>query len=332
MKNTQISLEYEHRLWENGIHLVAGIDEAGRGPFAGPVVAAAVVFDEQSETLEGINDSKKLTPKKREKLYDVILQNAKAIGIGIVEPEEIDRINILQATYKAMRQAVGRLKLKPGHLLIDGRPIPDRIYPSTAIIGGDGKCYSIAAASIIAKVYRDKLMTELDSVFPHYGFAKHKGYGTEAHRKAIAKFGPCPIHRKSFSGVKEFVVEPEQMRDTKQVGKYGEDLAAYYLHRQGFKIVARNVHIGAYGELDIIAQKGEDLCFVEVKTERHSGGYGPPETWVDERKMKQLTLIADGWLSQRPELDLNCRFDVIGVTIRGNEHKITHLPDAFRPE
>lgn len=324
------NLEYEQHLWQTGIKNIAGIDEAGRGPLAGPVVAAAVIFDEHSGIIEGINDSKRLTPKKREALYDVIMENAKSVGVGIVDSEEIDRINILQATYKAMRKSVGRLNVKPDHLLIDGKPIPDKIYPSTAIVGGDTKCYSIAAASIIAKVYRDRLMRELDTVFPHYGFAKHKGYGTKQHRNAIEKYGPCPIHRKSFAGVKEYVIDIEKTENARAIGKYGEDIAAFYLYQNGFRIIERNFHLGALGELDIIAQKGEDLCFVEVKTERRRG-YGPPESWVEEPKMKQLALVADGWLSQCPELDLNCRFDVIGVTLRNGSVKIVHLKDAFRP-
>ncbi|MCK4446388.1 MAG: ribonuclease HII, partial [Candidatus Marinimicrobia bacterium] len=194
MSSNKVSLKFEQKLWNQGKTTVAGIDEAGRGPLAGPVIAAAVVF-EKGEIIEGINDSKRLSPKKRELLYDKIMKKAKAVSIGQVESQEIDRINILNATHKAMRQAVGRLKLKVEHLLVDGRPIPDKIYPQTAIVGGDRSCYSIAAASIIAKVNRDRLMVEYDSVFPGYGFARHKGYGTKKHREAIIKLKPCPIHR-----------------------------------------------------------------------------------------------------------------------------------------
>lgn len=324
-----VNTDYEQRFWQKGIRNIAGIDEAGRGPLAGPVVAAAVVFDQDAELIEGINDSKTVTERRREILFDRIQANAKAIGIGIVDSTEIDRINILKATHKAMRQAIGRLKLKIDHILVDGRGLPDRIYSQTAIVHGDRICYSISAASIIAKVYRDRIMREMDSVFPGYGFAKHKGYGTRQHREAIQKLKPCPIHRRSFGGVKEHVVDLEKTTNTRLLGKYGEDLAAYYLYGKGFQIIQRNFHAGVFGEIDIIARKDGILCFIEVKTQRRKV-YGPPEEWVDERKMEQLGMIADAWLSQRPELDLTCRFDVIGVSLQSHGYRINHLEDAFR--
>jgi len=325
----KVHTEYESNLWQSGKLNIAGIDEAGRGPLAGPVVAAAVVFDPSTELIDGITDSKKITEKRREKLYELIQQQAKAIGIGIVEPTEIDRINILQATHKAMRQAIGRLKIKVDHILVDGRGLPGKIYPQTAIIGGDRICYSISAASIIAKVYRDRIMRDMDTVFPGYGFAKHKGYGTQQHRDAIKKLKPCPIHRRSFAGVSEYVFDLDKIKNSRLIGKYGEDLAAHYLFKKGFQIVQRNFHAGVYGEIDIITKKDNLLCFVEVKTQRRNV-YGTPESWVDERKMEQLGMIADAYLSQHPELDLNCRFDVIGITIRSKRHHINHLEDAFR--
>ena len=324
-----VHIEYENKLWQAGKQNIAGIDEAGRGPLAGPVVAAAVVFDPDTELIDGVTDSKKITEKRREKLYDLIEQKAKAIGIGIVECDEVDKINILQATHKSMRMAIGRLKLKVDHILVDGRGIPDKIYPQTAIVGGDRICYSISAASIIAKVYRDRIMREMDTVFPGYGFANHKGYGTQQHLDAIIKLKPCPIHRKSFAGVREHVFDLVKLKNSRLLGKYGEDLAAYYLYKKGFQIVQRNFHAGVYGEIDIITKKDDLLCFVEVKTQRRNI-YGPPESWVDERKMEQLGLIADAYLSQHPELELNCRFDVVGVTLQPKGYHINHLEDAFR--
>ena len=313
MKTSGPSLDYEKKLWNEGKTLVAGIDEAGRGPLAGPVVAAAVIFD-SGINIEGINDSKKLSPKRRETLYNEIFAKANTVGVGVVEPSEIDRINILRATHKAMRQAVGRLRKRVDHLLIDGRPIPDKIFPQTAIIGGDRVCFSIAAASIVAKVYRDRLMVNYDSVFPGYGFAKHKGYGTVQHRQAVAKLKPCPIHRKTFSGVKEHLVDLRREKNTRIVGKYGEHAAALYLFRKGYNILERNYRAGAYGELDIIAEIDDVLCFVEVKTQRHKV-FGPPESWVDERKMNQIALIAEDYLAEHPETDKDCRFDVAAVTV-----------------
>lgn len=190
-------LSYERAMWAIGIERIAGIDEAGRGPLAGPVVAAAVIFP-QAVRIAGVNDSKKLSPSQREQLYRKISAAALAIGIGIVAERVIDQINILQATYRAMKDAIASLSLQPQHVLVDGRSIPDLDLPQTAIIGGDARCFSVAAASIIAKVTRDRLMREYDRQFPEYGFAQHKGYPTRKHIQAIIEHGYCPIHRTSF--------------------------------------------------------------------------------------------------------------------------------------
>lgn len=187
-----------------GAGYLCGIDEAGRGPLAGPVVAGAVILPKDCKILY-LNDSKQLSAKKREELYDIILQEAVAVGVGYATPERIDEINILQATYEAMREAVGQLSVKPDMLLNDAVRIPDLDIPQEAIIKGDAKSVSIAAASIVAKVTRDRLMVRYDSVYPAYGFAAHKGYGAAAHIEALKKYGPTPIHRKSF--IKHFVGE-----------------------------------------------------------------------------------------------------------------------------
>lgn len=181
---------------------ICGIDEAGRGPLAGPVVAGAVILPKDC-TILYLNDSKKLSEKKREELYDVIMEQAVAVGVGIVGPQRIDEINILQATYEAMRQAIQNLSVKPDILLNDAVTIPDIILPQVPIIKGDAKSISIAAASVIAKVTRDRLMLEYDKVMPEYGFASHKGYGSRKHQEAIQKYGASPIHRKTF--IKNFV-------------------------------------------------------------------------------------------------------------------------------
>ena len=190
-------LEYEQKYWNNGIKYIAGIDEAGRGPLAGPVVASAVIF-EQGVLIEGVNDSKKLTEKKREALFHVIHEKALAVGIGIVGHEVIDRINILQASFLAMNKAIQFLTIVPQQLLVDGNFFRHEMYPVENIIKGDALSHSIAAASIIAKVTRDSLMKEMHEQYPDYGFAKHKGYGTKAHIEAIRKYGYSPIHRRSF--------------------------------------------------------------------------------------------------------------------------------------
>ena len=190
--------EYEEKLYQQGAKQLAGIDEAGRGPLAGPVVVACAVMPRES-MIEGVNDSKKVSEKKRELLYETIIEEAICYGVEIVEQNEIDHINILNATKEAVTKAIGQLKVKPDRILVDALKGIDTIgIPYTSIIKGDEKVYSISAASIIAKVTRDRIMREWDEVYPQYGFAKHKGYGTASHMQAIREYGLCPLHRKSF--------------------------------------------------------------------------------------------------------------------------------------
>ena len=190
--------EIDKEFFDMGLKYVCGIDEAGRGPLAGPVVVASVVLPENS-MIEGINDSKKVSESKREKLYDIILQEAISYGIGIIYQDEIDEINILQATKKGLHEAVMKMEIKPNVILVDALTGIDTLgIPYKSIIKGDAKSYSIGAASIIAKVTRDRIMREWDKVYPEYGFAGHKGYGTAKHIEAIKKYGLTPIHRKTF--------------------------------------------------------------------------------------------------------------------------------------
>ena len=193
--------EFENELYNNEINFIAGIDEVGRGPLVGPVVTAAVILPKDFYD-ERINDSKKLTEKKRELLYDVIMKNALSVGIGMSSPEVIDEINILNATKKAMIEAINNLSVKPQHLLIDAVKL-DIDIPQTSIIKGDAKSESIAAASIIAKVTRDRMMVELDKKYPMYDFKHNKGYGTKKHIEALYQYGPIEEHRKSFAPVSE---------------------------------------------------------------------------------------------------------------------------------
>jgi len=195
-KRIRKMLQYESKLWNKGKKYVAGLDEAGRGPLAGPVVAAAVVFYKNPQ-ISMINDSKKLTEEVREYLFDLILNEA-LCGIGAAEVGEIDRINIYWASFLAMDRALENLNAQPEHLLVDGRAFPRNDIPFTTIIKGDSLSYSVAAASILAKVTRDRMMREYDQEFPQYGFANHKGYATREHLDAIEEFGYCPIHRRSF--------------------------------------------------------------------------------------------------------------------------------------
>ena len=194
----QAMLTHERRLWDSGRSLIAGVDEVGRGPLAGPVVAAAVILPHDFDVL-GIDDSKKLSPKKREELAEVIKEKALAWSVGWVGPERIDDINILEATKEAMTQAVQGLSLQPDHVLIDGNfTVRALALPQTAIVKGDANSTSIAAASILAKVTRDRYMEEMDAVYPGYAFASNKGYGTKAHYDGLKAQGPTPIHRRSF--------------------------------------------------------------------------------------------------------------------------------------
>ena len=203
-------LEFERNAWAAGHINVAGIDEAGRGPLAGPVVAAAVTMPPQalaaasSSEFDGLTDSKQLTPKQRELFYSRITQHPAArFAFAVVEVGEIDAVNILRATHAAMRRAVSQLLPDVDFILVDGLPVPDLPRPSQAIVEGDAKSLLIAAASVIAKVMRDRLMVELDAKFPQYGFAKHKGYGTPEHLAALDRHGPCVAHRRSFAPVRQ---------------------------------------------------------------------------------------------------------------------------------
>ncbi len=195
--------EFEKEAYQRGFSMIAGIDEVGRGPLAGPVVAAAVILP-QDAFIEGLNDSKKLNENQRERLFDVINDKALGVGLGIVDEKQIDEINILNATKAAMKLAVQNLDLSPDILFIDSLRLDDIHIVQNSIVKGDAKSVSIAAASIVAKVTRDRMLKEMDKEYPMYGFSKHKGYGTSEHIEAIKKYGICPIHRVSFT--KNFVI------------------------------------------------------------------------------------------------------------------------------
>ena len=195
--------QFENRLRAEGKVNIAGVDEVGRGPLAGPVVIAAAIMPRNS-MIEGVNDSKKVSEKKREELYEIITKEAISYGVGIIDQKEIDRINILNATKEGLTMAVKELNPRPDLIIVDAlTKIDTDGIPYQSIIKGDAKCYSISAASILAKVTRDRIMRQWDEIYPQYGFAKHKGYGTAEHIKALKEYGPCPLHRESF--IKHFV-------------------------------------------------------------------------------------------------------------------------------
>ena len=203
---------YEGQAWRAGMFRVAGVDEAGRGPLAGPVVAAAVVVT-PAHRIRGVCDSKLLPPERREELFVTIHERALAVGVSIVDHDTIDRVNILQATRLAMLDALARLPAPPDFVLTDFVALPDVPCPQRNLVDGDARCASVAAASIVAKVTRDRIMRDLDKQFPEYGFARHKGYATADHLAALDRFGPCPVHRRTFAGVwrqgELFVLEHE---------------------------------------------------------------------------------------------------------------------------
>ncbi len=193
-------VSFDERFFNLGKDIV-GVDEAGRGPLAGPVVAAAILID-RSIVIDGVNDSKKLNEKKRDELYPLILRNARRVGISVVDENIIDEINIYQAAKRAMIEAVLALEIRPSIVLVDGMKLPDALFPNVRIVGGDGRSFRIAAASVVAKVTRDRIMCLLDEEFPNYGWSHNKGYPTREHIKAIRSFGVTPYHRKTFKGIK----------------------------------------------------------------------------------------------------------------------------------
>ncbi len=207
-------LAFERELWQQGLSRVAGVDEVGCGPLAGPVVAAAVVFPCEwlnsglLGKLRGLNDSKQLTKEQRESYFAIITAHAEIRhAIASVDVETIDQINILQAAHRAMNLALEQLQPSPEHVLVDGRPVKTLRFPHTALVKGDARSYTIAAASVLAKVTRDRMMVEFDQLYPGYGFAEHKGYGTPQHLAALTQYGPCPIHRRSFAPLRPVALE-----------------------------------------------------------------------------------------------------------------------------
>lgn len=315
-------LKYERRCYRQGYQLVAGIDEVGRGPLAGPVVTAAVILPKDCK-IDGVDDSKKLSAKKREQLYDVILEQAIACGIGVVPNERIDEINILQATYEAMRQSLDRLKVTPDFILADAVTIPLVDIPQKGIVKGDSKSISIGAASIVAKVYRDRMMEEYDKIYPGYDFASNKGYGSASHIAGIQALGLTPIHRRSF--VKNIMSQG----DTKEKGIGGEEVAVKQMKKNGYEILERNFW-GTDGEIDIIAKKESYTVFVEVKY-RTSREKGMPGEAVDKRKQRKIINAAKEYIAKY-EADGDFRFDVAEVLEEDGQLFFRYIENAFWEE
>lgn len=316
------SLEQERVLQKQGYRAVAGLDEVGRGAWAGPLVAAATILPLGSSTLaadlDGIRDSKRLPPRRRVHFYERIKQTASAVGVGVVGSRLLDQLGVVEATKLAMRRALSNLPSPADYLLVDYFPLSYRDLPNMGIVGGDDLCYSIAAASIVAKVVRDGMMEALDGIYPGYVFGQHKGYGTPQHREALNRIGPCPIHRLSYAPMRLMIETNGQGRQAERasdgrsdLGRLGEGVAAQYLEERGYVICEMNYRC-AVGEIDIVALDGECLAFVEVRT-RKSTMFGSPEESITAAKKQKLIEVAETYLQERQSQPLDWRIDVVAI-------------------
>lgn len=296
-----------------GVELLCGVDEAGRGPLAGSVYAAACILPPDIR-IEGLNDSKQLTARRREQLYEEIREKALSCCVATATVEEIEALNILNATFLAMRRAVEGLSVRPQLVLVDGNRNPQMGIHSRCVVKGDATSACIAAASILAKVERDRYMERLAQEYPQYRFEQHKGYGTALHYRMLDEFGPSPVHRLSF--LKKYQAAGARKTAASQSaygGQLGEDAAAEWLQQQGYTIEARNYRCRE-GEIDIIARSGRILSFTEVKT-RTEGSMLQPRDAVTPAKQRRIVTTALQYLAERGEPGLQPRFDVIEVTL-----------------
>ena len=319
MENCSNSVDLESQVM---VKIIAGVDEAGRGPLAGPVVAAAVILPE-NHTIEGLRDSKKLSAKQRSKLFSIIHEHAIGIGVGQASVKTIDKTNIRAATLKAMQMSLGNLPVKPDKALIDGHPLTNQIIPNEGIIRGDDQIDSIKAASIIAKVTRDRMMEEYARIFPEYGFEKHKGYGTEFHMDALFEYKATPIHRRSFKPVSKSLPTLGWLSDNRRIGWMGEKLAALYLKQKGLSVLEMNRNCPPYGEIDIISKSGVETIFVDVKT-----AYKTDASQIDEKidpsKLEKLRHAIQVY-QKETELIGDFRIDGISVILNINRPVIKHF-------
>lgn len=313
-----------------GYARVAGLDEAGRGPLAGPVVAACVLLP-LGISLDGVADSKTLTPSARVSAFDAIRATALAIGIGKAEAAEIDSLNVLRATHLAMCRAYEACEPRPDFVLVDGLPVPSLPIRHQAIVKGDVTSMSIAAASVVAKVTRDRIMEQLDCDHPDYGFAQHKGYPTPEHLAALQRLGPSPEHRRSFEPVRRVLGQttffPQGETMPTLSGARGEALARLYLERIGHRIMETDYRCGRY-QIDIVSLDDDTLVFVEVKT---SSTYIADRSTdiVSHPQRRRIAQAARAFLANYGGTYRECRFDVIEVKLSGKAPRILHHKGAF---
>lgn len=319
---------------QEGVDLLCGVDEAGRGPLAGDVFAAAVILPKDCK-IEGLNDSKKLNEKKRDLLYDIIIKEAVCYCVATASVSEIESVNILNATFLAMRRAVDGLSQKPNLALVDGNKNPGLSVHTRLIVKGDATSAAIAAASILAKVSRDRYMEQVAKEYPQYLFEKHKGYGTALHYEMLAEHGISPVHRASFLknlSTKHGNCDNSQIHK-QTAGKLGEDAACEYLKNEGYEVKLRNYSC-QWGEIDVIAKKDDYIAFVEVKT-RTPNGYGEPREAVSKAKRERLRKTAECYFAAFDDA-LQPRFDICEVYIDGKNSKsvsrIEYYENAFGDE
>lgn len=306
-------------------NIIAGVDEVGRGPLAGPVVAGAVVLPEKHE-IEGLMDSKKLTKKKREMLYPIILAKALGTGIGIVSVQKIDEINIREATFLAMERALGNLPMVPDSALIDGESLKSQIIPNKGIIKGDDKIDSIKAASIIAKVTRDRIMSHYGKIFPEYGFGQNSGYGTKIHMEALHKYKSTPIHRRTFSPVKKEMPTIRWLNENNRIQWMCEKFAALYLMENNFEIKKINHENVSDDELNIFAIS-PDNQIVLFKVVQKSFARDREEVMHIMKKDGLLTIISSSELLDDYEIgNIVPRVDALTVElIKNKSPRIEHF-------
>lgn len=316
--------QFEQEMVCEGYKLICGVDEAGRGPLAGPVYAAAVILPLEAE-FSGLGDSKKLSEKTRDRLFDEIIETAVCYGIGTADHKEIDELNILKATFLAMNRAIESLEITPDIALIDGNRDPQPSCRSRCIVGGDAKSASIAAASILAKVSRDRYMLEMAEKYPDYAFERHKGYGTKLHYERLYKYGPSEIHRITF--LKKMLNSPQQT-DAKRRGDAGEKVALEYLEKKGYVVIAKGFR-SQFGEIDLIVKNSGYIVFIEVKL-RKNAKFASAGEHVGKEKQSKIKATANIWLTSH-ETALQPRFDVIEIYASDDmsNPEIIHIENAF---
>jgi ribonuclease HII len=318
--------KFDSQFRKNSNSTILGIDEAGRGPLAGPVVAVGVILP-STWSHPDIKDSKKLNETKRNELFKVIQKNALKIIIEISWEDEIDKLNILGATIECFKRIIGKVYPKPEIILIDGNPVPIKHYEIQYIKKGDLKSLSIASASIIAKVTRDKITSQFDIIFPEYGFKNHKGYGTKKHFEAIKKFGSLSIHRKSFNPVSQFLISVGNLNN-RELGILGEKCAGVSIIKLGFKIIEMNYLVPKIGEIDIIHMENNELVFSEVKTIYNPSKLDNPASRITPKKAEKLMAVSRMYLDEKG-FGGDIRFDVISVRFFGNNPYISRIKNGI---